>query len=82
VGAWGRTFFKKFSPNKGLRKAFSQTFLLQKEKENKIKTSERLRRSELCNTLRAVLTFYMLEKFLKWGLGRDFFQKVPPQQRN
>jgi ABC-2 type transport system ATP-binding protein len=28
-----------------------------------------------------MLTLYMLEKFLKWGLWRNFFQKVPPQGR-
>lgn len=28
-----------------------------------------------------MLTLYMPEKFLKWGLWRNFFQKVPPQGR-
>jgi hypothetical protein len=45
---------------------------------SKRKARERLRRSELCKGFGIVLAFYLLEKFLKWGLGRNFFQKVSP----
>jgi hypothetical protein len=67
------TFFKSFF-----------TFLFgRKEKPIRIRSKRKAWsafRTGSCEiTLSVVLTHYLLEKFLKWGMGRNFFQEVPPQ---